>query len=165
MASQPVAERNHPIGYSAHAKADVIQHVASELEKGERGVARILREDEGMPQQRHFYAWLDENLHWREEIERAREIAATTLLEGTLDIAENVVAEKDAIAKAKLRIYQREMFAAKIAPKRFGNKVDVTSGGKELKSAQLNDNRLQSLVQIAATRKAEDMKRLEKDEG
>jgi hypothetical protein len=156
-------------GYSLEAKAEIIEHVIRELVKGERGVSRILREDEGMPCLYTWYLWLeDEEIN--RSIERAREIASTKLLEETLDIADAanadvyIVEDKDgtprakidgeAIQRSKLRIYAREMLATKLAPKKFGPKVDVTSGNEPIKPAQLNDNRLQAIVGMVAERKA-----------
>ena len=146
MASSPVAQSR---GYSEVARAQIVEHVLEELVKGERGLKRILSEDDGMCSIRQFHGWMLEDEALSAQVERAREIAATGLLEDTFEIAEDVAQEKDAIAKAKLRIYQREMFAAKIAPKRFGSKVDVTSGGDKLEPSQLNDNRIQTLLSIA----------------
>ena len=139
--------------YSPEARAEIVDHVCSELLKGERGLKRIVAEDDFMPSLRVIYDWISEDPNIAAQIERAREIAAANMLEETFEIAENVAANKDAIAKAKLRIYQREMFAAKIAPKRFGNKLDLTSGNEKLPAPAATDNRLQAIVQMVAGRK------------
>lgn len=149
--------KEHHLAYSAIARAQIIEHVLEQIVLGERGLARILREDEGMCSARTFYTWMFDDPDLAAEVERAREIAATARLEDTFEIAEDVVLDKDAIAKAKLRIYQREMFAAKIAPKRFGSKVDVTSGGEALKPTQLTSNKLEAIVGVVASRKAKEI--------
>lgn len=153
--NQIATAQEHHLAYSSAARAEIIEHVLEQLVIGKRGLARILREDEGMPSVRTFHAWMlaDENL--AAQVERAREIAATTMLEEIPDIAEDVALEKNAIAKAKLRIYARETFAMKIAPKQFGNKLDLTSANKPLPAGnQLNDNRLQAIISTVAARKA-----------
>lgn len=73
------------------------------------------------------------------------------MIEQIPEIAESVAEEKNAIAKAKLRIYARESYAAKIAPKRFGQKLDLTSGNEKLTSN--TDNRLQAIIALAQRRK------------
>lgn len=168
-----VAKRPGNPGYSAEAKREIVDHVISELVKGERGVSRILREDEGMPSTYTWFMWLDDE-EIAKRVERARELASTTLIEEALEIADNdnadvyIVEDKDgvprakidgeAIQRSKLRIYAREMLATKLAPKRFGSKVDVTSGNEPLKPGQLTDNRLQAIVGVVAERKAQEIK-------
>ncbi len=142
--------------YSDAAKAEIIEHIVDELSLGKRSLARIIAEDEGMCSSRSFYAWLAADPVASARVERAREDAAMKLMEEIPEIAENVKADKDEIAKAKLRIYARDLFASKIAPKRFGNKLDLTSGGDKLPAAA-TDNRLQAIVGVVQQRKAKEI--------
>ena len=157
-------------GYSVEAKAEIANHVVSQIAEG-RALTRILREDEGMPTVSTFFLWLRDDPDLSEQVERAREIGAATILDEIVNIADESGADvyieydKDdkprakidgeAIQRSKLRVYAREKYAQMIAPRRFGNKVDITSDGKELKPGnQLNDNRLQAIVGLVAERKA-----------
>lgn len=102
-----------------------------------------------------------------EKVARAREAAATSYVEDIVQIADGKDDEPSADPNMrKVRIYAREKAAAMIAPRRFGQKLDVTSDGKALPAPQtnvtvLNDNRVQTLIALAAQRKEEKAKLLD----
>lgn len=92
-------------------------------------------------------------------VERAREQAAEAYVDEIVEIADG---RDDAPSIdpqiRKLRVYAREKAAAMIAPRRYGQKVDITSGGEKLPApapmVAVQDNRIQTLIHIAAQRKA-----------
>lgn len=157
--------------YSPEEKQQIVDHVCEQISSG-RALTRILQEDEGLCSIAVFIRWqrIDEEL--RSQVERAREDGAQTILDEILEIADNDNADvyietKDdgtkvakidgeAIQRSKLRVYAREKYAQMIAPRRFGQKLDLTSGGDKLPAPQpvLVDNRVQSLLSIALERNA-----------
>lgn len=61
----------------------------------------------------------------------------------------------EAVQRAKLRVDSRKWLLSKLAPSRFGDRIDVTSGGEKLAaSPQHIDARVQSIVMQAAARMA-----------
>jgi len=60
---------------------------------------------------------------------RAREGRADSIFEEVLEIADNVEEDKNAIAKARLMIDSRWKYLAKLAPSKYGDKLDVNHGG------------------------------------
>jgi hypothetical protein len=168
-----------PKRYSDDERSKVIDHLCSEITEG-RALAAILREDqilndspESNPSHDAVSDWLDQSDDFKRRIERAREAGAEKLLGEIIDIADNAtgdvyIDEKgqpridgDCVQRAKLKVYAREAYAKKIAPKRFGDRIDMTSGGEKLPApapatlVQIADNRVQTLIALAAQRKAE----------
>ncbi len=54
---------------------------------------------------------------------RAREIQAEVLAEDAMNIADAAVEEGAAVAKARLQVDARKWYAGKVAPKKYGDRV------------------------------------------
>lgn len=147
----------HPDTYSDEDRDRIIAHVVSELASG-RSVARILREDDGMPASSQFWRW-----HWESEdiqakVARARLHGADAVVDDAIAIADTTeegetVTEEvggkdgprtrrqrgDMIAHRRLRVETRLKYAAMIHPRKYGDKLDLTSDGKAISlSAELD---------------------------
>lgn len=163
------------MAYSHAEKEAIVDHVCEQL-INKRFVTSILREDEGMPGAATFTSWLAESEVFQSKVARAREAGVEAHLEDMISIADEasddaeVAYDKNgkayvrmdgvSVARAKLMIYAREKAAQMLAPRRFGQKLDVTSDGKALPAPTQNtlvvaDNRVQSLIAIAAHNKAQ----------
>ena len=94
-----------------------------------------------MPSASMVCRWLAQNAEFREQYAHAREAQADTLTDEMLDIADNGVndwMEKknaagevtgveyngDAVQRSKLRIDTRKWYASKLAPKKYGEKIE-----------------------------------------
>lgn len=105
---------------------------------------RRITADEHMPASSTVFKWLTENEKFAEQYGRAREAQADTLADEIIDIADdgqndtykdedgNEKTDFDVIARSKLRVEARKWVAAKLKPKKYGDKIDVTSGGEKL---------------------------------
>lgn len=163
------------MAYSHDEKTRIVKHVCNEL-ANKRFVTSILKQDEGMPDAATFMRWLAESEVFREDVARAREAGVEAHLEDIIGIADSAnddvevrydkngkpYAYIDGVTpqRAKVMIYAREKAAQMLAPRRFGQKLDVTSDGKALPAPTTNvaviaDNRVQSLIAIAAHNKAQ----------
>ena len=161
--------------YSPEAKAEIIDHVFRELAAG-RGVHAILRDDEGMPAQSNFWGWIADDEECQAKLVRARAAAVERWLTEVIEIVDEPTGEAyidydragnpvakmsgDSVRRATMRAEYRLKAAAMLLPKRYGPKVDITSGGEALKPTQLTDNRVQALVSLAIERAAEAKARL-----
>lgn len=78
-----------------------------------------------------FYVWLadDEDGKKNERYARASDTRAAREFEKMNDIADDVDEDKNAIAKARLQIDTRKWTLAKMAPSKYGDKLDVQHGG------------------------------------
>jgi hypothetical protein len=115
----------------------IVQEICERLSKGEP-LAAVCR-DEHMPGCRTVYDWMEERPDVSASIARAREEGEEALLAGCLEIA-NEPTEKTQfgaydgghIQDKKLRIDTTLKLLAKWNPKKWGDKVDVTSGGETI---------------------------------
>lgn len=98
-------------------------------------------EREEMPDKATFFRWLRKYPELRDNYIRAKEESADALFEETIDIADETVsviksgAEKKSSAYAqaqKLRVDTRKWMMSKMKPKKYGDKLDMTSDGKAI---------------------------------
>lgn len=97
---------------------------------------RLVCADEGMPNRTTVLRWLDGNADFRSQYARAREAQADHMADEILSIADdglndtyrdddgNVRTDTDVIARSKLRVDARKWLAAKMAPKKYGDKIE-----------------------------------------
>lgn len=106
-----------------------------------------------MPVQSTVYRWiLSSNpiySEFQKKYARAREAQAEALFDEILDIADDasndyvetddedggVRVNHDHIQRSRLRVDSRKWYLSKVLPKKFGEKLDLTSGGDKLHSA------------------------------
>jgi hypothetical protein len=138
-----------PPGYSEEQRAKIIDHVVAELACG-RSVKRILEEDEEMPASSQFWKWHFESEEIQEKVARARVHGADALMDETVTIADDATHDwrlkpkkddededdwafdKENVLRSKLRVDTRQKYAQMIAPRKYGPKLDLTSGGEKL---------------------------------
>lgn len=103
---------------------------------------RSICELNGMPALRTVFYWLRTDEDFLHQYARAKEESADALIDEMVDIADQAEAivrkgaEKKSGAYAqtqKLRIDTRKWIASKLKPKKYGDKLDLTSGGKAIK--------------------------------
>lgn len=106
-------------------------------------MATICRED-GMPGVQTVYDWMGSKPGVSVAIARAREVGEDVIAADCLNIADDngndiryteqgvEITDNDVIQRAKLRIDTRLKLLAKWNPKKWGEKVDVTSGGEKM---------------------------------
>ena len=157
------------IGYSTEAIDEIMHHVFSEVSTG-RSVSRILREDEGMPAAGQFWKWHFRDPIAQDKLARARMCGVEATLDEIEDIADEsssdvyieyrgkdqdpvAKVDGDVIRRAALRIDTRIKRAQMIAPRKYGPKMDITSGGDKLPAAA-TDNRLQAIIAAVQQRKS-----------
>lgn len=111
---------------------------------------RSIVKEEGMPSASSICRWLldDTKKEFWEQYEKARNIQAELMFEELLDIADDgsndfmermskegegyVTANPEAIGRSRLRVDTRKWYLSKVLPKKFGEKLDLTSKGEKL---------------------------------
>ncbi|MHB1326877.1 MAG: terminase small subunit-like protein [Gemmatimonadales bacterium] len=117
---------------------DIAVTICGRLASGEP-LVRICKSEE-MPHVSTVYRWIAANEAFRDMYARAREDQADTLADEIVAIADdgsNDTYEKDGVeftnqdvvARSKLRVDARKWVAAKLKPKKYGDKVDHEHGG------------------------------------
>ena len=114
-----MAERGRPTAYTSALAAEICERMAT----GES--LRSICRSEGMPSEMTVRTWAIEN---REGFSAQYAMASQTrmdcLADEILEIADNASSED--VQAARLRVDTRKWLMSKIAPKRFGDKVDLT---------------------------------------
>lgn len=132
----------HPIEFSDEIACAICERIA-----GGESLRKICIDDD-MPAQSTIYKWLLDpaKADFVEQYTRARELQADTLFDECQDIADDGsndwMADKeeadgfkyngDAVQRSKLRIDTRKWMAGKLRPKKYGDKIDLTSEGGAL---------------------------------
>lgn len=104
--------------------------------------------DKRMPREGTIYRWvLEDREGFHEKYARAREIQAEKMFEELLEIADDgsndlmtvrkgnteyEMENKEVVNRSRLRVDTRKWYLSKVLPKKFGDKIDVTSDGKAL---------------------------------
>ena len=103
--------------------------------------------DESLPDKSTVFRWLREHKEFQDQYTRAKEESADAMAEDTIDIADDgtndymtitkgdksyEVVNGEAIQRSKLRVETRKWLMAKMKPKKYGDKLDLTSGGDKI---------------------------------
>lgn len=107
-------------------RRELEERICEMLARG-RSMAEICRRKD-MPAESTVYKWLAEGGAFSERYARAREEQADGFADEIIDIADSVAPETGEVAKAKLQIDARKWLAARLAPKKYGDRVDVSAG-------------------------------------
>lgn len=86
---------------------------------------------ESMPSKSLILKWADRDLNnFRDQYTRARELQAEVMADEIIDIADDVDADPN---RSRLMVDARKWRMSKTLPKKYGDKLDLTSDGNELK--------------------------------
>jgi hypothetical protein len=101
---------------------------------------RTICKDKKMPAQSTIFKWLADNSRFSEQYVRAREAQADLIFEEMFEIADDasndwmaregkVELNGEHIQRSRLRIDARKWMLSKMAPKKYGDKIDVAHSG------------------------------------
>lgn len=117
-----MAERGRPTKYTPELGDEICERIA----QGESLV--MICKDDHLPAPKNVYAWLRAYEDFRNNYVRAREDQADTYADEITYIADTA---EDA-QKARLQVDARKWVASKLKPKKYGDKIDMTTNGKDL---------------------------------
>jgi len=128
--------------YTSSEIETMFKKVLKAVENG-APLGRTLNE-KGMPSRTSFYTWLEEIKGYSERYARACELRADAIFEEIFDIADETsrdtitndkgmeIPNSEWINRSRLRVDARKWALGKMNPKKYGDKLDVTSGNKAL---------------------------------
>ncbi len=134
-AIKEIIKMGRPSDYSQ----ELGDRICNELSEGISLRTVCLAED--MPSKTTVFRWLRENKEFRNQYATAKDESADALFEETIDIADGSVDEaKQADPKAsgavvnaiRLKVDTRKWMMSKMKPKKYGDKLDMTTNGKDL---------------------------------
>ena len=135
--------KGRPTKYTKEVGKEICKRIAD----GES--VRNICLDEKMPSSSMIYRWLlkPQYREFREQYARSRDIQAEQMFEELLNIADDGandymtitkgkvsynIEDKEVTNRSKLRVETRKWYLSKVLPKKFGDKLDLTSGGDKL---------------------------------
>lgn len=103
---------------------------------------------DGMPDKSTVFRWLRLYSEFRDQYARAKEEATDAMAEEVVDIADDGrndwierqtrtgeiyhIVDNEAVQRSKLRVETRKWLMSKMKPKKYGDKLDLTSDGKRI---------------------------------
>lgn len=137
-----MAERGRPTLYTDELAILICEKIATTSFS-----LRTICEEEGMPCVATILTWLKNKPEFLAQYTRAKEEQADYLIEEMIDIADDgsndlmtivkgdkyyEVENKEVTSRSKLRVETRKWIASKLKPKKYGEKIDVTTDGEKL---------------------------------
>jgi len=136
------------MAYSEEQKKQSFEYILSEIEKG-RSLRSVL-EDENMPSSSTFFIWLDESEEKSKQYARATTLRADFLFDELLHIAytteegetitekgngQTEISKGDMLGHRRLKVDALKWALSKMNPKKYGEKIDHTTGGDKIQSS------------------------------
>jgi hypothetical protein len=106
-----------------------------------------------MPDKSQVFKWLRTKEEFRDQYARAKQESADAMAEDILDIADDgtndwieaerkdgstyMIVDHEHIQRSRLRVDTRKFLMAKMKPKVYGDKLDVTSDGEKIEAGQI----------------------------
>lgn len=119
---------------------DIAKEICKRISEGES--VRSITRDENMPSQATIYNWLldEDKKEFLEQYERARDTQANIFFEELDELAKQAVedivgddkSDNARVSARKLQIDTLKWRLSKMLPKKYGDKLDVTSGNKPI---------------------------------
>ena len=145
MAKKVVAKkRGRPTTYSEK----IVDSICEQIAKSNKGLHHILKSNHSFPSFSTFFKWLGtkEYVYLSDKYARAREIQAEFIADEIIEIADTCrqgkkivkkpggqeITTGDMIERSRLQVDARKWKASKLAPKKFGDKIDVTTNGENI---------------------------------
>ncbi len=148
--AKPPKKTGRPSKYSDKLANAICKAIST----SSKGLVLLCKENESFPNVRSVYDWLNDEKYkdFLHNYARAREEQADFLADEIIAIADDGnddteqrytasgepydVENKEWTSRSKLRVYARQWKASKLAPKKYGDKLDVTSGGDKLANSK-----------------------------
>lgn len=133
------------VGRPSDYTQELADKICSQLSMGKS--LRSVCKEEGMPSAQTIFNWFRTNKEFLEQYARAKQESADAMAEEILDISDDTsqdtiyiqkgkveiaMENKEWVNRSKLRVDTRKWLMAKMKPKVYGEKLDLTSDGKAL---------------------------------
>lgn len=118
--------------------------ILAQIESG-KSVKEILEQD-GYPVRSTFYSWLNKSPELVQRYKDATDVRADKIFDEMLEIADNKADDfyydkngdkqfsSNSVNRTRVQIDTRKWMLGKMTPTKYSDKIDITSGGKEIKA-------------------------------
>lgn len=154
------------IGRPSKYSPDVVEALCEQICTTNMGLKSICNSNQTFPDYATVFRWLNSYAEFRDRYARAREAQAELLADEIIDISDdtsgdikfdekgNMQVDYEHINRSRLRVDARKWKASKLAPKKFGDKMEIdhTTAGHafDLKALSTDDLKLLSSLQSKA---------------
>ena len=108
---------------------DIADTICERIADG-ASLRKVCKDDDALPDRATVLRWLAKEEHeaFRGQYARAQDERADFYFEETMEISDNTGTDRDAIAKARLRVDTRKWVCARMNPKKYSDrlKLDAT---------------------------------------
>ena len=145
------------MAYSEKQRQEILDKVCDELEKG-LSLRKSLEKIQGPPR-KTFFEWIDADSAKRNQYARACEDRADALFEEIINISDdnagdsytdeegNERANHANVQRSRLRVDSRKWILSKMMPKKYGDKLDLTTDGESMNmSPEERQQRIKELI-------------------
>lgn len=136
--------KKESIKWNQELKNSVTDFVCAEIEMG-KSLREIFRESLiELPARKEFYRWINENELFCNQYARACELRAENIFEEIIEISddsgEDITIDemgiprenREFVSRSRLRVDARKWVLSKMNPKKYGEKLDITSDNKHI---------------------------------
>ena len=136
-----------PIEWTQEKKEVAIEIIFTEMAQG-KSLRQILDHDDTLPSRRLFYEWMAKDSVLSNHYEAISQLRADMMFDEMIEIADDgtndfmtkeigdgvevQVLNSEHIQRSRLRIDARKWILSKMVPKKFGDKTDITTNGKDI---------------------------------
>lgn len=123
----------HAWGRPTNYTQELADNICEQLAMGKS--MRTVCKEENMPCVATIFNWMRTKPEFLEQYTRAKEESADAMAEEVIDISDDGdydIEIPQKVARDRLRIETRKWLMSKMKPKKYSDKIDVTSGWKEL---------------------------------
>lgn len=146
-------ETGNKVGRPSSYTQELADKICAELGQG-RSLRTVCKPDD-MPHISTIFNWFRTQPQFLEQYTRAKEESADAMAEDVLDIADDgtndymtitkggheyEVVNNEALQRSRLRVDTRKWLMAKMKPKKYGDKLDMTSDGEKLEGLVIIKN-------------------------
>lgn len=117
---------------------EVADYICTQIADG-RSLRAILREDkeERLPAAVTLYKWMEAVPEFAKQYARAKEDSADAMSDDIMAIADEETKDAVEVNRNRLRVEARKWLAAKMKPKKYGEKIEQTHQGPDGQSLNL----------------------------
>lgn len=135
------------MAYSEEEKTNLINDICQRVSNGE--ALRTVLQSSDMPDSTTFYNWIDSDEEKSKQYARATSERADAIFEEILEIADENNADVyvddageakidgNTVQRSKLKVDARKWMLSKMQPKKYGDKLDLTSKGGKIQNQQI----------------------------
>ena len=131
-----------PTEWIGEKKQSTVQFILTELSTG-KSLRQILDNNDELPARKTFYEWLANDKELSNHYANTCELRADIIFDEMIDIADDTSNDtiysesgekvnSEWINRSRLRIDTRKWILSKMNPKKYGDKTDITTNGKDV---------------------------------